>query len=102
MPLYEYKCQSCGETFEVIQKFSEAPLRVHTKCGGPVERLISPPALQFKGTGWYVTDYAGSGNGKPKEKSDAKKTSPAATDSPAKPETKSPSNKPAGSSDKKV
>lgn len=58
MPLYEYYCKQCHETFEVRQKFSDDPLRVHADCGGPVERLLSPPALQFKGTGWYVTDYA--------------------------------------------
>jgi putative FmdB family regulatory protein len=57
MPLYEYKCNSCGDVFEVLQKFSDTPLTVHTKCGGTVERLISPSALHFKGTGWYVTDY---------------------------------------------
>ncbi len=58
MPLYEYKCGSCGAVFEVMQKFSDEPLRAHEGCGGSVERLISPPALQFKGTGWYITDYA--------------------------------------------
>lgn len=60
MPLYEYKCRSCGAVFEVIQKFSDEPLTVHDKCGGLVERLISPPALRFKGSGWYITDYAAS------------------------------------------
>jgi putative FmdB family regulatory protein len=64
MPLYEYKCNSCGNRFEVIQKFSDAPLTVHENCGGAVERLISAPGLQFKGTGWYVTDY-GKGGSKP-------------------------------------
>lgn len=64
MPLYEYKCLSCGDVFEVIEKFSDEPLAVHDGCGGRVERLLSPPALQFKGTGWYVTDYARSSNGK--------------------------------------
>ena len=63
MPLYEYKCDGCGEVFEVMQKFADEPLAVHAKCGGPVHRLISAPAFQFKGTGWYVTDYAKSGNG---------------------------------------
>ena len=58
MPLYEYHCDRCGETFEIIQKFSDEPLTTHEACGGAVERLLSPPALQFKGTGWYVTDYA--------------------------------------------
>lgn len=57
MPLYEYRCESCGSVFEVIQKFSDEPLTTHEGCGGKVERLLSPPALQFKGTGWYVTDY---------------------------------------------
>ena len=58
MPLYEYRCSTCGNTFEVIQKFSDAPLTVHPGCGGSVERLVSAPVLQFKGSGWYVTDYA--------------------------------------------
>jgi putative FmdB family regulatory protein len=58
MPLYEYKCEKCGELFEVMQKFSDEPLRVHEKCGGLVNRLLSAPALQFKGSGWYVNDYA--------------------------------------------
>jgi putative FmdB family regulatory protein len=58
MPLYEYKCESCGKTFEVIQKFADEPLNVHPECGGKVERLISAPAFHLKGTGWYATDYA--------------------------------------------
>src|ERR1700730_5608809 len=70
MPLYEYKCDSCGDVFEVIQKFSDQPLSVHENCGGVLERLISTSALQFKGSGWYVNDY-GKGNSKePKPKSD--------------------------------
>ena len=69
MPLYEYKCQSCGKTFEVIQKFSEDPLKTHAGCGGVVERLLSAPAFHLKGTGWYATDYAKSnGRGKPEDK----------------------------------
>jgi putative FmdB family regulatory protein len=64
MPLYEYKCRSCGTVFEVIQKFSDQPLSLHEHCGGELERLISPPVFQFKGTGWYVTDYAKRPNGK--------------------------------------
>jgi putative regulatory protein, FmdB family len=64
MPLYEYKCVSCGDVFEVIQKFSDAPLSSHDKCGGAVERVLSTPAFQFKGSGWYITDYARSGGGK--------------------------------------
>jgi putative FmdB family regulatory protein len=58
MPLYEYQCDSCGEHFEVIQKFSDEPVATHDKCGGKVHRLLSAPALQFKGSGWYVNDYA--------------------------------------------
>ena len=58
MPLYEYKCNGCGQVFEVIQRFSDAPLTQHESCGGQVERLLSAPALQFKGSGWYITDYA--------------------------------------------
>jgi putative FmdB family regulatory protein len=70
MPLYEYKCQKCGDVFEIIQKFSDTPLTVHEKCGGEVERLVSVSALQFKGSGWYVNDY-GKGNSKePKPKTD--------------------------------
>jgi len=69
MPLYEYRCKQCDRVFEVMQKFSDAPLTVHEECGGEVERLISAPAFQFKGTGWYITDYAkgksgGGGSGK--------------------------------------
>lgn len=58
MPLYEYQCEQCGEVFEVMQKFADAPLKTHERCGGPVHRLLSAPALQFKGSGWYITDYA--------------------------------------------
>ncbi len=64
MPLYEYKCQACGEVFEVMQKFADEPLTVHEGCGGSLERLVSPPAFQFKGSGWYITDYARKGDGK--------------------------------------
>jgi putative FmdB family regulatory protein len=59
MPLYEYQCESCHERFERIQKFSDPPLDVCPKCGsGPVKKLLSSPAIQFKGSGWYITDYA--------------------------------------------
>lgn len=104
MPLYEYQCDACGRRFEKIQKFSDAPLETCALCGkGPVHKLLSSPAIQFKGSGWYITDYArkgstpasetgggstdhGSAKGeksdKPAEKSDAK---PAAkTDSSTK------------------
>lgn len=61
MPLYEYQCEPCGHRFEVIQKFSDAPVSVCPRCGGAVEKLLSSPAIQFKGSGWYITDYARSG-----------------------------------------
>jgi putative FmdB family regulatory protein len=59
VPLHEYKCKKCKHKFEKIQKFSDRPLRKCPECGGPVEQLLHAPAVQFKGTGWYVTDYAG-------------------------------------------
>jgi len=59
MPLYEYKCAKCGHRFEKIVKFSDPPIKKCPKCNGKLEQLISSPAIQFKGTGWYVTDYAG-------------------------------------------
>ena len=58
MPLYEYECGSCGQRVEKIQKFSDPPLATCPACGGPVKKLPSSPAIQFKGSGWYVTDYA--------------------------------------------
>ena len=58
MPLYEYQCDSCGHRFETIQKFSDPPLEKCPKCGSPLRKLIASPAFQFKGTGWYITDYA--------------------------------------------
>ncbi len=61
MPLYEYECELCGHRFEVIQKFSDAPIEVCAKCGGVVRKLLSSPAIQFKGSGWYITDYARAG-----------------------------------------
>lgn len=77
MPLYEYQCDACGRRFEVIQKFSDAPVETCKECGrGPVHRLLSSPAIQFKGSGWYITDYAKKGS------SDA--TTPAAKGEPAK------------------
>ncbi len=61
MPLYEYECERCSIRFEVIQKFSDPPVDKCRSCGGPVRRLLSAPAIQFKGTGWYITDYARKG-----------------------------------------
>jgi len=76
MPLYEYECEACSARFELIQKFSDGPPDACPKCGkGPVHRQVSSPAFQFKGTGWYITDYArkgGSGEGE-SAKSDSSK-----------------------------
>jgi len=62
MPLYEYQCKKCHHRFEKIQKFSDKPMKKCPDCGGPVEQMISAPAVQFKGSGWYVTDYAKKGS----------------------------------------
>jgi putative FmdB family regulatory protein len=58
VPIYEYECESCDERFEVMQKFSDKPVKKCPRCGGAVHKVLSAPALLFKGTGWYVTDYA--------------------------------------------
>jgi len=58
MPIYEYECSKCGKRIEVIQKMSDKPLKKHEDCGGTLSKLISAAGFQFKGTGWYVTDYA--------------------------------------------
>src|SRR5580698_3708253 len=58
MPLYEYECKKCHHRFERLQKFSDPHVKKCPKCGGPIEQVISAPAVQFKGSGWYVTDYA--------------------------------------------
>ena len=71
MPLYEYLCSKCGEKFEVIEKFSDEPLKRHKGCRGSVHRLVSSPALHFKGSGWYVNDYA-KGGAKSESTSDGK------------------------------
>jgi putative FmdB family regulatory protein len=63
LPLYEYQCDRCGR-FELILKFSDPPLLTCPTCGGEVQKLLSAPAIQFKGTGWYITDYARKSGGK--------------------------------------
>lgn len=95
MPIYEYHCPTCNTNFEKIQKFSDEPLTVHELCGGPVERLLSAPAFQFKGSGWYITDYNKTGTSSPassggKEPAAEKKTeTKSETKSETKTETKS-------------
>lgn len=86
MPLYEYQCPQCGR-FELIQKFSDPPLTACPTCNAEVHKLLSAPAIQFKGTGWYVTDYArkssSEGGGKSSSTSDASKSSDSAASSSA-------------------
>ena len=100
MPLYEYECEACGGRFEVIQKFSETTTECR-RCGkGPVRRLVAAPAFQFKGTGWYVTDYAQKGKSGGESESPGKATK-SETTSETKSETKSePSSTPATSTSK--
>ena len=89
MPIYEYLCHSCGKKFDVLQKFSDEPLTVHEECGGKVDRLISAPAFHFKGSGWYVNDYAKGGTSKPSEtKTESKSDSGGETKSETKTESK--------------
>ena len=75
MTLYEYRCHRCSKTFELRQKFAEAPLTVHEGCGGDVERIIFASALQFKGSGFYVNDYGRGGKSRPANGSNAKSES---------------------------
>ena len=105
MPIYEYKCDNCGEVFEVRQKFADEPVQVHEKCGGPVHRLMSTPSFNFKGSGWYVTDYGKGNNGSKKsdkenkESKEGKESKESKDSKPAtetKSETKSTESKPAG------
>lgn len=82
MPLYEYECKKCHHRFEKIQKFSDRMVKKCPDCGGPVEQMVSAPAVQFKGSGWYVTDYAkksssqssSDGSGKDSKKEDKSKS----------------------------
>jgi putative FmdB family regulatory protein len=88
MPLYEYQCDACGQRFEVIQKYSDSPPDACRKCGkGPTHRLQSSPAIQFKGSGWYVTDYAQK-SGSDSSKGPNASTSETQSDSSTKGESK--------------
>jgi putative FmdB family regulatory protein len=102
MPLYEYQCDACERRFELIVKFSDPPVETCPTCGGHVHKLMSSPAFQFKGTGWYVTDYArkdqgatGKSTGSQSEASEKAKdesSSSAKSDQPAKGESGSSSS----------
>ena len=90
MPLYEYQCKQCGDRFEKIQRFSDKMVKKCPDCGGPVEQLISAPAVQFKGSGWYVTDYAkksqaaSASDGSSKEGKESKKEDKPKSETPSK------------------
>ena len=88
MPLYEYLCEQCAHRFEVIQKYSDAPVEVCPKCGGHVNKLLSSPAIQFKGTGWYITDYARKGDPATPSSSSAASSASTETKADSKAETK--------------
>jgi putative FmdB family regulatory protein len=89
MPLYEYKCSSCSRTFERLERVSAPTTRECPSCGGESRRQLSAPALQFKGTGWYVTDYAKSGSGNGSGKNEATSANGTGTTSESTAETKS-------------
>lgn len=72
MPIYEYGCDACGKVLEVMQKFSDEPLKTCPDCSGPLTKLISRTSFQFKGTGWYVTDYARKPESQPKSEGESK------------------------------
>jgi putative FmdB family regulatory protein len=72
LPLYEYECSRCHHRFEKLQRFSDPPPDACPKCGGPVTQVLSPAAIQFKGSGWYVTDYARKSSGPPPGKTGEK------------------------------
>src|SRR3954467_9250311 len=77
MPIYEYECAKCGKRIEVIQKMSDKPLKKHADCGGTLQKLVSAAGFQFKGTGWYVTDYARKGKTDSSESKETKETTSA-------------------------
>src|SRR5690242_10213265 len=85
MPLYEYRCKQCGHQFEKIQSFSAPDEKECPACKGEVERLISAPAIQFKGAGWYVNDYAAKSNKAAAKSSDSSGDGKTATPSESKP-----------------
>lgn len=88
MPLYEYECAACGHRFEVIQSFTDAPIETCKKCGAAVHKLLSAPAIHFKGTGWYITDYGkmkGGDSGHSSSSDAPKSTDAAKTTDSAKP-----------------
>jgi len=100
VPLYEYQCKSCHSLTERIQKFSDPPLTICPHCGGELEQLISAPAVQFKGAGWYVTDYAKKPGGTAASGNGSNAPSTSASESKPTTESKSDATKPATSTGK--
>ena len=90
MPIYEFECKKCKAHIEVFQKVSDKPPTKCRNCGGKLERKISAPAIQFKGSGWYVTDYAKTTKS---DKTESESTSEAKSDKPEKKAKESPSTK---------
>jgi putative FmdB family regulatory protein len=101
MPIYEYQCQKCRETTEVLQKAKDKPLEKCPKCGAPVVKRISSPAIQFKGSGWYITDYAKKGSVPAGNKNGSKGEAKAEAATPAKAEVKTGSGESAGAKPEK-
>jgi putative FmdB family regulatory protein len=99
MPLYEYQCKKCHHRFERIQKFSDSHVKKCPECGGAVGQVLSAPAVQFKGSGWYVTDYAkksaaaASSSGDSASKTECKTESATKEEDKPKSETKKAENK---------
>jgi putative FmdB family regulatory protein len=83
VPIYEYECERCEERFELMQKFSDKPIKKCHKCGGPVHKMLSAPALVFKGAGWYVNDYANADRKRGQKAESDSKSSSTTTSTPS-------------------
>ena len=92
MPIYEYECQKCGKRTEAIQRIGEKPLKICPHCAGKLKKLASAPAIQFKGSGWYVTDYA---RAKKEEKTASGSEKAESSEKPAEKAAEKPADKPA-------
>ena len=101
MPLYEYQLTKCKHKFEKIQKFSDPPVTECPKCGGKVEQLLSAPAIQFKGAGWYVNDYAKKSGSGSKGGSDVSSSSDSKTESKSESKSETKTESKPSSGDKK-
>jgi putative FmdB family regulatory protein len=102
MPIYEYECRKCGAHIEVFQKISDKPPVKCRKCGGRLDRKLSAPAIQFKGSGWYVTDYASKATKSDKSESEPSAAEPSAEAKPDKAEKKTKESSPAKKTSEKA